>query len=426
MTTRVWPGIFASMDRTGFAANTIQNSVRELNLLSDIKAGTEPERNYAFCFGEIESGYTGTTFEGLWISGTLAALLHPGRLVWGADADHIQLKRNDASLIRAKQVIDSSRYYSFFTLDPADILGYDAMETPGSGAELLSARIPDARTREDVLRFHQEAVRLGAKTYKLDEDLVGRLVGKYWDSMEGMAELATYIASLRDGAEFDLEYAFDENPPERSVPSCISSDEEIVFVIREIERRALPVTHIAPNFGVEKGYDYRLNDGLDALEARVQTACRLVEETPFMIDVHSADDLSATTRQAIRRAGNGRLHYKISPSLQFIFTEVLAEQQPEIFRMWWDDAVEYARTEAEGDSPIAAECLEAYEQSDDRTPAPHHDVFHKFYFAFPGRRDADGRYANRELLYTLPRSFYNEYDARIATRLDDIARDVIK
>lgn len=424
MTTKVWPGIFAAMERRGFAANSVQNSVRELNLLDDLREGRSPERNYAFCFGEIESGYTGSTFEGLWVSGTLAALMHPAPLAWGADADHIQLKRNDPGYSRARRVLEASRYYSFFTLDPADILHYGALKTAGEGAGLLERAIPDARTRRDVLAYHLQPARLGGRAWKMDEDLVGRLVGKFWDSLEGTAALTEHLGKLRGGAPYDLEFAFDENPSDQPVADCVSRDEEVVFVVREIERRNLPVTHVAPNLGVEKGYDYRLPDGLGALEERVRTACRIVGETPFMIDVHSADDLQAPTRKAIGRAGRGDLHYKVSPSLQFVFTEVVAEREPALFRAWWDDAVAYARMEAAKGSPIAAECLAAWESAADRTPSPAHEVFHKFYFAYPGRRDSEGRYANRQRLYELSADLYDEYRDRIAAMLVGIADDI--
>ena len=117
MTTKVWPGIFAAMERKGFAANAIQNSVRELNLLDDLKNGKEAARNYASGFGMIESGYTGSTFEGLWVSGVLAALQHDKPLVYGADADHIQLKRTDTELENITRVIEAARHYTFFTMD---------------------------------------------------------------------------------------------------------------------------------------------------------------------------------------------------------------------------------------------------------------------------------------------------------------------
>ncbi len=62
------------MTKYDFAANGIQNSLRELNLLDDVLAGKPPHTNYLFSFGSIDEGHTGSTFEGLWVAGVLSAL----------------------------------------------------------------------------------------------------------------------------------------------------------------------------------------------------------------------------------------------------------------------------------------------------------------------------------------------------------------
>src|ERR1039458_7675559 len=49
------------------------------------------DRNYACGFGMIETGYTGSTYEGLWVAGVLAALKQAGPLRYGADADHLPI-----------------------------------------------------------------------------------------------------------------------------------------------------------------------------------------------------------------------------------------------------------------------------------------------------------------------------------------------
>ena len=69
MTTAVWPAIWTAMARRGFAANAIQNSVRELNFLVTLLEARPAEKNIAFGFGAIETGYTGSSFEGLWVAG---------------------------------------------------------------------------------------------------------------------------------------------------------------------------------------------------------------------------------------------------------------------------------------------------------------------------------------------------------------------
>jgi len=424
MSTRVWPGIFAAMDRKGFTANTIQNSVRELNLLEDLKSGREPVRNYASGFGMIESGYTGSTFEGLWVAGVLAALQHGTPLVYGADADHIQIKRTDAELENVTRVIEAARYYTFFTMDVADILSFEAMERKGEGELLLGQKVTSERERHDILSYHREPVRIGTRQYRLDADIVGRCVGKYWRSMESVSALVHRISALREGAPFDLEFAFDEHPPEIPGPSCISEESEVIYVARELTRRGLPATHIAPNFGIEKGFDYRLADGFPGLQARVKPIHHIAEEMGCLLDFHSADDLSKNARRAIGRATGGRLHYKISPMLHFIFAEVIRDHYPDIFLRWWNDAFDYARAEADKGSPLAANCLSEYESLEKPSPAPSHEVFRQFFFAFPGRRDASGRFMNREMFYTLDNGFYQEYTKRVASHLCELADDL--
>jgi hypothetical protein len=424
MTTMVWPAIFAAMDRKGFAANCIQNSVRELNLLEDLKAGREPERNYASGFGMIESGYTGSTFEGLWAYGVLAALEHDRPLVYGADADHVQFKRADRDLARAARVVRAARYYTLFTLDTADVLSYDMFERRGAGELLLEQEVASPAERSDILAWHAEPLRVGARAYRLDADTVGRCVAKYWAALDATAALCGRIEALRGGTPFDLEFAFDEHPPEVPGPDCISTEEEVVFVVRELARRGVPATHIAPNFGIEKGFDYRIADGLPGLQARVEAIHRIADATGFLLDFHSADDLSAATRKAIGRATAGRLHYKISPMLHFIMAQTVRDCAPELFQRWWNDAIEYAQREAGNGSAIAADSLAALRGSADPTPAPEHEVFRHFFFAYLGRRDSAGRFVNRERFYTLPAECTAAYQERVRAHLESIADDL--
>jgi hypothetical protein len=101
--------------------------------------------------------------------------------------------------------------------------------------------------------------------------------------------------------------------PALEAVECITSPGELLFLAVEIERRRLPVRHVAPNFGVEKGTDYRCPDGLDGLERRVRMLCRIASEHALMLDCHSGDDLAKATRQVFGRAARGRLNFKVSP-----------------------------------------------------------------------------------------------------------------
>ena len=157
MTTAVWPAIWEAMAQGGFAANAIQNSVRELNFLETLLEGRPAEINIAFGFGTIETGYTGSSYEGLWVSGVLDALKHGVRLPYGADADHIQVKRGGDGLTRAKRLLNATRYYSFYTLDVSDVLDYTAMSVDGAtDPDTLETKIPDPAQRRDLVAYHRQ------------------------------------------------------------------------------------------------------------------------------------------------------------------------------------------------------------------------------------------------------------------------------
>jgi hypothetical protein len=347
----------------------------------------------------------------------LAALEHPQPLRYGADADHLQVKRGAAGMARARRWCDAARYYSFYTLDMADILDYGALAaSPADAGELLRQRIRNDRERRLVLAYHR---RLGA-------DAVGRFVGKYWEALAALTELSAYISRLKDGAAFDLEFTIDEHPPEVAAFDCLTSPAELRFVLGEIRRRGLPVTHVAPNLGQEKGWDYRCPDGLPGLAKRLRAQFAIAEEYGVLLDVHSADDLTQPARRVIRQATGGKVHYKISPMLQLLFADVLAEHHPALFRQWWNDALAYARREAAAGSPFAAQCLSAYESAADKTPSRRHMVFHHYSFAFVGRRDRQGRFLHRDAFYSLAPKFYQDYKNRIGRYLGGLADDLFQ
>ncbi|OIO94784.1 MAG: hypothetical protein AUK03_06365 [Anaerolineae bacterium CG2_30_64_16] len=423
MTTAVWPAIWQAMAQGGFAANAIQNSVRELNFLETLIEGRPAEKNIAFGFGAIETGYTGSSYEGLWVAGVLDALKtrrvseNPSGLPgYGADADHIQVKRGADGLARAKRLLDATPYYSFYTLDVSDVLDYSALAGSPDQADLGSLS-----GLQDLLAYHQQPRRVGSFDYRPDYADLRRLVGKYGIALDAVGVLYEYLCSLKEGVPFDLELSIDEHPNDVPTFDCLTSEAELIFVLLEARRRGIPLTHVAPNFGVEKGTDYRGADGLAGFEARARSLCGIAEHFGVMADFHSGDDLSAAARQAIGRATGGRNHFKVSPNLQLLFAEVLAEHHPELFRRWWDDALAYAQREAAAGSAFAAGCIQ---RSDTARPSSHDALFHNFSFAFVGRRDPDGQFICREEFYALSPAFYRAYQECITGYLLELADDL--
>lgn len=357
----------------------------------------------------------------------LEALKNPSHSWYGADADHIKVTRGGAGLSRAKQVVAAARYYTFFTLDLSDILDHSAMamNSAGIAEAYLSDKVQDSAQLMAVLDYHQRKRRFGGLDCERDPAMIGRLVGKYWGALEASQELTDHVGRLKGDRPFDLELAIDEQPPGVPAVQCITTDAELLFVLLEVQRRGLPVTHIAPNVGIEKGADYRGRDGLEGLEKRIRSLASLADDFGVILDFHSGDDLTVQTRRVIQRATKGHLHLKISPVLQSLFAEVLIDFHPALFQRWWDDALAYARREAEAESALAIRCLRQYEASSEQTPSPHHDAFHHYSFAFVGRRDSRGQFLNREAFYDLSPEFYREYRRRVNHYLCRLATDVL-
>lgn len=377
MTTAAWPGVWRALNRCHIRSNPVQNSVREVNLLNDVLVGRPARLNYMANFGRVEEGHTGSTFEGLWVAGILEALKADSAPPFGADADHITIRRGDDDLAHAKQVIEAARLYTFFTLDVSDLLNYEK--------------------------------------YLLD---------KYRSALDVVEQLANHINTIKKGTCFDLELSIDETPSGVDTFNCLTCEDELKCLLRELQRRQIPVTHIAPNFGVEKEFDYRGPDGLEGLEKRIRGLCQCAEEFNVMLDCHSGDDLTSQTRKVIGRAAEGNIHFKISPTLQIIFAEVLNAFDSEMFRFWWDDTFNYARWEAETGSAFAADCLRQYKASANKAPSPDHAVFHYYCFATVGHRDEKGQYIHRQKFYELPEDFYTLYQDRVAGYLEEIVNDV--
>ncbi len=425
MSKTVWPGIWQALSECSFSANGIQNSLRELNLLENIQERRVAQKLYYPGIGFVPEGHTGSTFEGLWLCGVSEALKAGGTQRYGADADHIMVKRGVDGLERAKKILMAARHYSFFTIDVSDILDYSALRGDAGPTEVFSRCIGDEKVRADVLSHYRRPLKIGGRSVKFSESELAGLIGKYWLAMEALDNLVPFISTLRENEPFDLELSIDEHPPEIHPFDCLTTELEVAFLLEESKRRGVPLTHLAPNLGVEKHVDYRYHDGLEGLEVRTRALHRLAQEEGVVIDCHSGDDLSEATRRALKRATGGMIHFKISPYLQTLFADVLYDFDRQMFKTWWDDTCEFARENARGGSTLAADCLKQYESEAGAGPHPRFNLFRLFCYATVGKRDAEGNFIYRERFYSLSPDFYAEYTQRVKSYLCALARDLL-
>ena len=168
-----------AMAQGGFAANAIQNSVREFGLLQTLLEGMPAEKNIAFGFGTIETGYTGSSYEGLWVAGVLDVVKNGATPRYGADADHIQVKRGAYGLARGETPAGRDTLLLVLHAGRIGRAGLRGVVGERGPREDLASRILDAVQRSDLLAYHRQSRRVSGFDYQPDDAALGRLVGKY-------------------------------------------------------------------------------------------------------------------------------------------------------------------------------------------------------------------------------------------------------
>ena len=427
MSTAMWPAIYDTMQNLVQPSNTIQNSLRELRLLSDVFNGEKPKLIHLYSFGYIEEGHTGSTFEGLWLEGVLYALKRKDVAPYGADADHIRVDDCYEGIKRTKKILDAARYYTFYTIDVSNIIKYEYMISnfKGRSEEALKKINLSKEEIEKLYRYHEKTSLYNRDKIMIDKDILNRFLGKYWEALNALEELDEYITKIKKGEEYDLELSIDEFPGNYEIKEILTRPEEVLLLIREFQRRNIHVTHLAPNFGVEKGVDYRMAEGLEELGKRIQLFYRICQKEGVMLDCHSGDDLSSETRKTFSQATEGNLHFKISPSLQEIFAETLFNESPASFGRWWQKTLEYAKEQSSKGSSFAQECIDKY-YKDEKSISDKNMFFHYYYYAPIGKYDKYGRLELRDMFYSVPQYFYNKYNNLLKKRLTLLCNDLFK
>ena len=163
-------------------ANPVQNSVRELSTLDDVLAGRPPERNYAWASAPSKAATPAARTRAFGSRARWPPCGGDG-LQYGADADHLQVKRGPNGRARALELVKASRYYTFFTLDMADMLHYDALGAT-AGTSFLDDNVADVPERRAILAVHSAPLQAGDVTCRPSVELVNRFAAKYWDALD--------------------------------------------------------------------------------------------------------------------------------------------------------------------------------------------------------------------------------------------------
>lgn len=423
MTVLAWPGIFKALQKGKLTANAIQNSVgRELAPLDTLINCSGGEYTHLPGLGRVPIGHTGSSIRGLWLYGVLSAIMAGHKIPYGADADHIPVKKKGGKIKinQAKKLIGQSKDYTFFTLDASDLFNYRNSRAPYPG---LDNDYPFGSGYNKTFVFKNPGKGRDF-CYRFSPDEFRRYCLKYGPSLDAAGELYQHLKTLKGETKFDFEFSMDERPDKVSAQEAVTSPKELIFVINELRVRGANVNHVAPNFGVEKGVDYRLADGLDGLGGRITEMSAVAKEMGVLLDFHSGDDLSQKTCRAIAEATGGILQLKVSPKLQMIFAETLFDADRELFNRWWNWTLTYAQKEAAEGSITAKKLTGNLEErfKNNPFPSPQDDFFHYYSFAIIGLKDKKGYFRFREKFYKVTERVKEEYSRRITDYILNLAK----
>lgn len=199
---------------------------------------------------------------------------------WGADGDH--LKSTDD----IKEVLDLG--YTMITLDCSDYIGTDP-EKLSSGEAYL-------------------------KALDFTEDVYKNILTKC-------------------GRDIDFELSIDET-------ECTTSPEAHLFVAKELKKRGISVTSMAPRFCGEfqKGIDY-IGD-VKRFEQEFAEHVRIAEQFGYKISVHSSSD-KFTIYPIVGRESGGAYHLKVAGTNWLVALELIAEKEPALFREIFAYSLDY-------------------------------------------------------------------------------------
>jgi hypothetical protein len=240
---------------------------------------------------------------------------------YGADADHLKMPADATACAAAG--------FTFFTVDPGEHVDNGA--DGASDADLRAAwdalpwsRLGDASA--DLLARHAgmtvdvEGVRIA-----FDKRTVVKAAVKYGRAIAHVAGMFRHVQSLTAGRRFDFEVSVDET-------ETPTTHAEHVFVAKELRRRGVGWTSLAPRFvgRFEKGVDY-IGDAA-AIRADLAVHAAIARELgPYKISLHSGSDKFAIY-DAVAAETRGLVHLKTAGTSYLEALRAVAQVSPALFR----------------------------------------------------------------------------------------------
>ncbi|MBE6398959.1 MAG: hypothetical protein E7041_02325 [Lentisphaerae bacterium] len=260
---------------------------------------------------------TNRTFRGVVDDACFLVFAADYRDGYGADGDHLKtIKDIDTALAAGMPMI---------TLDLSDVMNaaagdWDAakidaafVELPGDLQKLVIAEYAD----KDFVLGDDVAVKIDALTAK-------RCAVMYTSALDFAKEVHEHLKAAR-GEEFDLEISIDET----SSPTLPSHH---LFIVRELRRRSVEFSSLAPRFigEFQKAIDY-IGD-LAEFDRQFKVHALIAKNYGnYKISVHSGSDKFAVY-PTVGRETRHYLHLKTAGTSWLVAVTVIAKRDPQLYR----------------------------------------------------------------------------------------------
>lgn len=240
---------------------------------------------------------------------------------FGADADHLKTEEDVDACAAAG--------FTFYTIDPGDLVDDDADHATGSTLQAKVDALPwdvlDSSPQDLVSRLAKEKIDLGDEVATVDEEAALRAAAKYGRAVAHAVVMHRRLVQVMGDRPFELEVSVDET-------NTVTRLEEHIYIAHELRRLGVPVISLAPRYvgAFEKGVDY-----IGDLEAFRRDFARhfAVSEAlgPYKLSLHSGSDKFSIYGIAAEIAGE-RVHVKTAGTSYLEALRAVAHVNPDLFR----------------------------------------------------------------------------------------------
>ncbi len=272
-----------------------------------------------------ELDLTGRTFEDVVADASFLVFQEGFEGGFGADGDHL---KNLASIKRALNA-----GMPMITLDLTEVMKPEVAEWDTRTVHAAFQKLK----RDSQVRIRREyaskTFRVGHNSVSVSLEEAEKCAVMYGPALDFAQKIDKFLKSKR-GADYDLEISIDET----TTPTLPSHH---LFIARELQHRGVTVNSIAPRFVGEfqKAIDYIGN--VRDFDRQLAVHCDISRANgDYKLSIHSGSDKFAVY-PSIGKNTEKRVHLKTSGTSWLVALEVVARNNPALYRKLHEKALEF-------------------------------------------------------------------------------------